>query len=86
MSRVVSIVMQKTYISQLLESYYEILEPYLDVLSHSYFRSVPLVRDRERQKKDFASVTLVFGVFGLPLHWAFLRLPFAFRKRAGAGT
>ena len=48
--------MQKTYISQyfiqyraidtderqnLLESYYEILEPYVDVLSHSYFRSVP---------------------------------------------
>ena len=48
--------MQKTYISQyfiqfsaidtderqiLLESYHEILEPYLDVLSHSYFRSVP---------------------------------------------
>ena len=44
-----------------------------------------LVRDRELQKKDLASVTLVFGVFGLPLNWAFLRLPFVFRKERELG-
>ena len=44
-----------------------------------------LIIDRELQKKDLASVTLVFGVFGLPLHWAFLRLPVAFRKERELG-
>ena len=41
-------------------------------------------RSRAAEKKDLASVTLVFGVFGLPLN--FLHPPFCVRKRAGAGS
>ena len=56
-----------------VESYNEILEPYLHVLSHSYFRSVPftfalLLEIESCRKKDLASVTVVFEVFGLPPH------------------
>ena len=35
------------------------------------------------KKKDFASVTLVFGVFGLPLHQAFLCASLCVQKKSG---
>ena len=45
-----------------------------------------LVGDRELQKKDLASVTLVFRVFSILFRWTFLRSPFCVQKLAGAGT
>ena len=44
---------------------------------HSRSHSCKRSRAAER---DLASLTVVFKVFGLPPKWAFLRLPFAFKK------
>jgi len=59
----------------LMESYGGMLGPYLDVLSHSFFRSVPFLFAllwgiEGCRKGDLAIVTLVLGVFGLPLLWS----------------
>ena len=43
-------------------------------------RSHSCKRPRGAEKKDLASVTIVFEVFGLPPHQAVLRVPFAFKK------